>query len=100
MARMQNVAKIDKFCGFEKLAIPVLNAVKWIVGMGVEKTCMTAGRGSKTVLTTVQQATIFAELTKGIAQGLALKQNCKILITKCKPGCQWVITNLTRFRFH
>jgi hypothetical protein len=67
MATMQNVAKIDKFCGFKKLAIPVLNAVKWSVGVGVEKTCMTAERGSKTVLATIQQATIFAELTSRMA---------------------------------
>jgi hypothetical protein len=44
MSRMQNVAKIDQFCVFEKLAIPALNAVKWIVGVGVEETSTTAGR--------------------------------------------------------
>jgi hypothetical protein len=54
MARMQNVAEIDKFCRFKKLAIPALNAVEWIVDVRVEETCMTARRGSKTVLATIQ----------------------------------------------
>jgi len=44
MSRMQNVSQIDEFCGFKKLAIPVLNAVKWRVAVGLEKTSTTAGR--------------------------------------------------------
>jgi hypothetical protein len=54
MSRMQNVAKIHQFCGFKKLAIPVLDAVKWRVDVGVENTSTTAGRRSKTVLATIE----------------------------------------------
>ena len=54
MSRMQNVAEIHKFCGFKKVAIPVLNVVKWRVDVGVEKTSTTAERRSKTVLATIQ----------------------------------------------
>jgi hypothetical protein len=44
MSRMQNVAEIDQFCVCKKSAIPALNAVKWIVGVGVEETSTAAGR--------------------------------------------------------
>ena len=54
MSSMQNVAKIHEFGGFKKLPIPVLNAMKWRVEVGVEKTSTTAGRRSKTVLATIQ----------------------------------------------
>jgi len=39
-------------------------------------------------------------MTMGVAQCLLLKENCKVLITKFKPGYEWVITNLIRFRFN
>jgi hypothetical protein len=54
MSRMQNVAKIHEFCGFEKVAIPVLNAVKWRVDVDMKKTSTTAERRSKTVLATIE----------------------------------------------
>jgi len=67
MARMQYVAKIDKFCSLEKLTIPVLNTVKWRAVVDVKKTRPAAQGRTKAILATIEFVLTLADVAKCIA---------------------------------
>jgi hypothetical protein len=74
--------------------------VKWRVDVILEKASMAVERRSKAILATMQLTFFVADLTMSMAQGLPLKNNGKILITKFKPGCEWVHWDLNMLNLH
>jgi hypothetical protein len=56
--------------------------VKWGVGVCAEKASLAAERRSKAILATIKFTILLAKVTMGVTQGLLLKENGKILVSK------------------